>query len=195
MPEVQQITRPHSRLMTSELSALVEANSLDRIVLVSVFCELLYRDRRAAKELRGRIVEHLRRVRESFPWPSTDAPGSSQPLDARFIPYERGLLGYLGYRVGSTGVSSDQREDLLDFIFANTLPNVNDAQYMSGWGTPGSAVRLRKMAESIASFVRNAKRNPRGSTAAVHDWEFDLHYLKREYYVGNFDFPWPPVTL
>lgn len=50
------------------------------------------------------------------------------------------------------------------------------------------------MAESIAAFVRNAKRNENSDMSrAIEHWEKDLSWLKSEYYDGLFDgsFPWP----
>jgi hypothetical protein len=77
-------------------------------------------------------------------------------------------------------------------IFVSHLPPVFPADYLQGWGQPGSALRLQKMAESIAAFARNAKRNESVDLAdAITDWEDDLQYLYETYYVGHFHFAWP----
>lgn len=57
-------------------------------------------------------------------------------------------------------------------------------------------MRLKKMAESIAAFARNAKRK-RTSVLddAVVDWEADLRFLFETYYVGKFRFEWPSISL
>jgi hypothetical protein len=48
------------------------------------------------------------------------------------------------------------------------------------------------MAHCIAAFTRNAKRRSAHDYAeAIADWEADLDYLYREYYVGHFSFAWP----
>jgi len=60
------------------------------------------------------------------------------------------------------------------------------------WGDPGSPARLKKMADSIASFARSKKRHDEVRFAqAIRDWESDLGHLHRTYYVGRFGFGWP----
>jgi hypothetical protein len=64
--------------------------------------------------------------------------------------------------------------------------------YMAEWGTPSSATQRRKMEESIAAFTRNAKRRAFPKLAVtITEWEGDLEYLRKVYYVGRYDFNWP----
>ncbi len=64
-----------------------------------------------------------------------------------------------------------------------------------GFARPAPA-RLRKTAESIAAFARNAKRKSDNALArAVSAWEADLAYLKKTFDDGRYDFPWPKSTL
>ena len=58
-------------------------------------------------------------------------------------------------------------------------------------GAPGTAERLEKLADTLASFARNAKRRATRSYAkAIDDWEGDLALLHEEYYGNMFHFWW-----
>lgn len=127
-----------------------------------------------------------------FDWPSTDAPKGSGSLGPRDW-HDIGVLAYLGYHVGKTSsLTARERITLLGRIFEARLPPLNSSSYMRQWDLPASASRLRKMAETVASLCRNAKRQPRDRMAeAVRHWEHDLSYLRDTYYVGRFHFGWP----
>lgn len=146
------------------------------------------------------VVEHgadraVAMQRESFRWPSTAAPVGSGYLNDASWP-EIGLLRHLGYHVGKAGKSRMERRRILDLTYRNTVPRVESAKHMQEWGKPQSGVRLKKMADCIAAFVRNAKRrNGVAMSTAVADWEADLGYLKQAYYVGRYDFPWPDTSI
>ena len=63
---------------------------------------------------------------------------------------------------------------------------------MNEWGMPYSPKRLQKMANSIASFARNAKRrHDTKMDNAISEWETDLRFLYEKFYVGRFGFGWP----
>ena len=107
--------------------------------------------------------------------------------------YSVGMLGFLGYRVGKTdGVKENIRRKMLIEIFNGVLPPLNSFQYVDEWGEQKSAARLKKMANTIAAFVRNFKRmkNPHFDTA-IMEWEADLKFLYDEFYVRRFGFDWP----
>jgi hypothetical protein len=60
------------------------------------------------------------------------------------------------------------------------------------WGELQTAQRLRKLADTLAAFTRNAKRQAAVSyAAAIDDWEADLIFLYDRYYVNLFRFEWP----
>lgn len=127
-----------------------------------------------------------------FPWPSTDINPSSisgNAIERREI----GMLSYLGYHVGlGSQLIGSQRTRLLGQIFTMRLPPLNDLDYMRDWGSPRTGPSLRKIAENIASFVKNAKgRNLPSLETAISHWEDDLRYLRRKFYDGRFDFQWP----
>lgn len=127
-----------------------------------------------------------------FPWPSTEAFLGVGNLIENGWPQE-GLLGHMGYHVGLSGASRSQRQKILERVFKEIwLPKVWSEEYLDEWGEAESADRLRKIAESIASFAKNMKRKSIGkSEAAIKDWEEDLDWLKVRFYTGRFRFRWP----
>ncbi len=131
-----------------------------------------------------------------FRWPSTDAPGGDGSLFAGGWPSE-GLLSMMQYSVSREyDLSPALRREILTHIFERHLPPLISRDYMSGWGLPGSPMRLEKMAKSIAAFVRNAKRQPSNKMGnAIGEWETDLRFLHDQYYVGRFRFAWPTTGL
>lgn len=132
---------------------------------------------------------------DHFDWPSTDAGrgDGSMPFENW---HSEGMLAFLGYRVGTTqGVGDQIRRQILDAAFEAVLPPVNDREYLREWAAPGTASRLRRLANEIARFARNAKRKRSANMeSAIADWEDDLHYLYRKYYVGKFGFGWPTTS-
>jgi hypothetical protein len=129
---------------------------------------------------------------KSFPWPTTKAPKSKSGIDSGDW-HMIGMLSYLGYRVGATnGVSAGVRHQILDLCFGAGLPPINGLEYVRSWGLPGTTIRLRKLANELASFARNGKRKRSANlSSAVADWEDDLNYLYERYYVRKFRFEWP----
>lgn len=133
---------------------------------------------------------------EYFSWPTTEAQsgdGSLGPLKVQ----PEGMLATLGYHVGRThGLKSAARQRILAHIFENPLPPTFEQTYMDEWGEIGSAVRLQKMAESIAAFTRNTKRREDDRLdEAIRQWEQDLQFLYDKYYVDKFHFAWPVTTI
>lgn len=158
-----------------------------------MFFVLLYRKRKAATKLREVVVDKMVDILNGGgPWPRTDAPqGYGEISDPEHWP-QTGLLAFLGDRVGQSGVEESSRRDILDYVYISKLPNVNSPDYMAEWSSASSWPRLRKMAESIAAFTRNAKRkNTPELKTSIDEWQSDLDYLKLEYYVGRYDFSWP----
>jgi hypothetical protein len=132
---------------------------------------------------------------ESFKWPSAAAsPGS---VDLGDVPWPKvGLLKHLGYTVGMAGKAEKSRQRILDRVYQDAVPQVISKAHMKEWGSPRTGPRLKKMADCIAAFVRNAKRREESvMTVAIAHWEADLRYLKREYYDGRYDFPWPDTSV
>lgn len=132
----------------------------------------------------------------SFAWPSTDAPGGDGSVNSALWMSE-GVLGFLEYRAGKTAdLSSSMRQGILKRVFEGTIPPAFPKIYLDQWGDPGTAARLRKIAESIAAFARNAKRRSDSRLdQAIIDWEADLEFLYYDFYVGKFGFGWPSTSL
>jgi hypothetical protein len=151
----------------------------------------------AATKLRESVFSEWRRrhdeslIDEYFAWPSTEAPTGLGRMGAIASPAE-GILSAFGYHVGETNGRPDRvRRLLLDDIFSVHLPPINSRAYMSEWGSPTSAGRLRKIADTLASLTRNEKR--RGLEFAPKQREMDLEYLHQTYYLGKFGFGWTEI--
>jgi hypothetical protein len=129
-----------------------------------------------------------------FRWPDTAVvPGAETgtPSDIGDWP-ALGLLKYMGYSVGENGLSVMRRQEILENVFEASLPNVQSREYMAQWGIPGSSQRLKKLANTIASFARNARRRNNPPEEAIRDWEYDLAWLRQKFYHGVFcSFTWP----
>ena len=186
--------RPFRHYWWPQLSEAFRSNPDDIIMLAHILFELSFRSKKNAIELREDVVQKINDLRpQSFEWPSTEAPMGDGTIDDQGWP-EQGLLSYMGYCVGTNGIPQSERLGLLNYIYYQELPNVNDPEYMNGWGTPRTGPRLQKMANSIASFIRMAKRRSLASLGpAIRDWTDDLEYLHDNYYVGRYDFVWPII--
>jgi|GEM_PF-1251422 len=143
----------------------------------------------------------LEEVSQGWPgWVSTFVPFSNRSSSSR----RSGNLGdmeaesplrAMGYRVGKEGLPAAERQTLLHAAFTGPIPKVGGTAYMSEWGEPGTAKRLKKIATAIASFCRNAKHRTNPFTEAIEDWEHDLRWLKENCYRGRFTFSWPDVFV
>jgi len=156
---------------------------------------------KAEAAVRGIEAEWKRRnsngdPEEYFDWPTTEARAGDGNLSLKNIA-RNGVLGQLDYHVGRTQGQLDlYRRRTLTKIFAHPIPSSVKGFDPGEWGTPGSAQRLRKMAYSIASFTRSAKRkDPEVFDEAVRHWEIDLKFLHDQYYTGKFSFAWPSTSI
>ena len=148
------------------------------------------------ENIRAELVNRgiIRENDEYIKWPTTDAPGGDGSLLLDGLP-EMGPLRQLGYRVGRQAVPAEQRCRLLSRVFLEDLPEIVASD---GWGGKNTGARLKKLADSIASFARNAKhRKSANMVDAIHHWENDLEYLRTKYYIGRFDWKWtfPSIYL
>lgn len=130
-----------------------------------------------------------------FDWPTTlvqEGGGSHLSGDWPSV----GFLGYMGYAVGYTGPSELERHAALRrAYYARALPYVFPQDYRAGWGRPRSSSRLQKIAQSIASFCKNAKRRQGDMSLAIAEWESDMNWLRANYYDGRFRFEWPSTEV
>lgn len=111
--------------------------------------------------------------------------------------HAKGMLSFMGYRVGRhADLTPEQRRRILDYVLLGRLPRVNDDDYMRQWGGPNSSERLRKLANTLAAFARNARRR-RGQRwqHAISQWEADLAHLKDRYHARYAaDWHWPATV-
>ena len=179
-----------------EIETIAYINWNDCTLILALVIELFHRKTARAVALRTRLLERASElILQGFAWPSTDAEPSDNDTTVFIDAPGAGLLGYLGYRVGLAGLDSVERTNLLDTVYAYRLPQVNSVEYMNEWGEPNTGQRLQKMAESIAAFARNAKRRQKPPKQAILDWEADLEYLRKTYYVARYSFFWPNTVL
>ncbi len=184
--------REYINLTAPQIMGIAEDNWNCLSTLQQLLHELKFRNSNAGVTTRNHVTERVKELsNENFTWPSTDAPINKHGSLGDLYWYKEGLLSYVGYQVGKTnGVSTRLRHKTLDCVLFNKLPNVQSKEYMDEWGEPKSVTRLKKMAECLASFCRNAKRNnPHSYRHAIDDWQSDLTYLKETYF--NSGFPWP----
>lgn len=190
-------TRPYLGWRVTQLEPLVSRSWGDGGLLRAIAFELRFRKTRRARQLQAKVVARLHDLQDqSFLWPSTDAPRSSSEIDAGVFKTTRGVLSAFGYHVGADGQADQQRKTLLGVIYRAHLAQVGSVDYVRDWGAPESGPRLKKLANTIAAQARNAKRRRRARMArAIASWEGDLAYLKRTYYDGTYDFPWPSTHV
>ena len=130
-------------------------------------------------------------------WPAEAEQAALQALNSASFFHATGMLKFMGYRVGrKAALSADRRRAILAYVFLGKLPPVNDTHYMQEWGRPKSNRRLRKIANSLAAFARNARRKKSSSwNHAIANWEADLAYLKKRFYDKRIrDWKWPETV-
>jgi hypothetical protein len=111
---------------------------------------------------------------------------------------EVGLLRLSGYVVGRTrGLKREERRRILNWVFIkDDLRDIDDPEYAAEWGEPLSSERLKKMADSIATFARVRAQSDKDYSIAIEHWEDDLEYLRRSFYESwDHRWPWPDMEL
>ncbi|OCH02945.1 hypothetical protein [Aliivibrio fischeri] len=126
-----------------------------------------------------------------FKWPSTLAYESSGNIPEVDWP-QVGMLKGVGYSVGAKGLPTTERRELLSNVMSQQLPYVTSYAYRREWGEPNTTARLKKLANTIASFAKNSKRSPNNTSIAISEWEDDLKWLKENYYKNRkYSWSWP----
>lgn len=130
-----------------------------------------------------------------FRWPDTSVVLKSRRLDSLDLDAEdAGVLSLLGYNVRRGGPESFERRRVLGNLFLGnvSLPRRLPDKHLVQWGEASSVARLKKMAFSIAQFVRLQKQKDSPSEQAIEKWESDLNFLKEKYYAPFTSmFNWP----
>jgi hypothetical protein len=194
---MNQEARPYIALSWIELETQAQSRFGDMKHLQKVLSELKYRKSRKALDLYKRLADRLAELSameaQTFRWPTTAVIGdSASALRLAHFDYEEGLLKFMGYAVGQQGAYRTRRRQVLDYVFNEKIPKVQSYEYMAEWGDPRSAKRLLKIANSLATFARNARRRRTSDMEhAITEWEEDLAYLKETYYKFPFRFEWP----
>ncbi|BAU12050.1 hypothetical protein LEP3755_25780 [Leptolyngbya sp. NIES-3755] len=184
--------RPFIRCLTDELEEIAGTGWNNAKVLNQLHHELSFRSKNKSRVLKERISNRLAELQSTqITWSTTANPGV-QNLSTDAFKYEEGLLRRYGYKVGKDGLPESERREILDKVFLLPLLQIDNSAYSSEWGEPKSEKRLKKLAESIAAFTRNAKRRTTGDfSIAIQDWEDDLEYLKKMHYDNRFSFQYP----
>ncbi|WP_422450685.1 MULTISPECIES: hypothetical protein [unclassified Endozoicomonas] len=131
-----------------------------------------------------------------FKWPTTDIFKGSDVSPALDFTDNKGLLSIYGYRVGKNGKSESERKNILRKLMELNLRTENlrlDENYIYSWGQGNTKDRLKKLAYTLAAFVKNAKRKKFDYKESISDWEQDLAFLKENYYDGFYSFAWPTL--
>lgn len=107
-----------------------------------------------------------------------------------------GMLKACGYTVGAKSRSDSIRQAQLRRALMEELPSELGDEYITICGAPRTVGRLQKMANSIATFTRNAKRRRSGSLEeAIRHWEMDLAWLKQTWYRPDLGIVWPSTFV
>lgn len=197
---------PMTRAKISQVLNAIAGMPPDRLMVVwnNALRTLADQSKRMDHDAALRIVEAVENAWDAleiakddyFKWPSTET--GNRTLGAATPEMQKdGMLSYLEYHVGKTAdIPAAVRHSILARVFEGKLPRVFPLDYMRQWGEPKTSARLRKMAESIASFTRSAKRRDEDRLdEAIRQWEQDLEFLYHRYYVGRFSFGWPSTSI
>jgi len=187
--------RPYIYEHRPELRKITLENWDNLDVLSSVKTELQFRSKRKPiLNLVSQIEQRLREL-ESFPWVSTKAVVGSGKLEIKDWD-KTGLLSAAGYETGANGLDEKSRRDILDAVYTQEIPANFKMTDLKKWGKPKTGTRLKKLADCLASFTRNEKRNYTGDySVSISERETDLKYLKKKYYNGRYDFGFPNTNV
>lgn len=197
---------PMTKAKTRQILSAIAGMPPDRLMVVwnNAIRTLADQSKRTDHVAAVRIIEAVENAWDAleianddyFKWPSTE-PGKRMAGTIIAEMQKDGMLSYLEYHVGKTAdISAPVRHSILERVFEGKLPRVFPLDYMRQWGEPKTSARLRKMAESIASFTRSAKRRDEDRLdEAIRQWEQDLEFLYHRYYVGRFGFGWPSTSV
>lgn len=134
-----------------------------------------------------------------FDWELQIAPRQINIYLDTYLNLEKYLLPIMGYFVGKDGLSKYQRQRFLSDTFEKELPQIQNIskKYLREWGNPFSPQRLKKIAYSIAILCKNAKKKSKLEiTQPLKDWEEDLVWLYKKYYIPlGFSFHWPDTNI
>jgi hypothetical protein len=182
--------RPYIDKSTDEIEIIINSNWNNLNLLKVISLELKLRSRRKAQVLFTKVSVQLKELAKQKELEEQKQISADYTLKSsgdnsliNIIKYPEGILGYFGYKVGFNGVSENQRRQILNQIFMETLPPINSPEYMNDWGEPATEKRFKKMVDSVETFIRNARRRKdwENYKQAIKDWQDDVHYLRNTY--------------
>ncbi len=187
--------RPYIDEHRPELRKLSLENWNDLNILCNVRKELEFRSKRKpVLNLINQIEQRLKEL-ESFRWVSTKANKGTGKLQIKHWD-KTGLLSAVGYETGMNGLNEKLRSDILDSVYHYEIPTNFKFADSAKWGKPLTGARLKKLADCLASFTRNEKRNYTSDyRVSISERETDLLYLKKKYYDGVYDFGFPNTVV
>jgi hypothetical protein len=153
-------------------------------------------------EMMTAIDEEWRRRKQSTiglkrdEWPSTEV-GLTTTSSLSVNWPEKGILSFVGYRVGKTNPTRPEtlRKLILEAVFLREIPPILPRFMMAEWGDPGTKVRLLKIANVLAAFARNAKNKRKlVMSLSIKSWEEDLEHLRQKFWLPHFCYAtemWP----
>ena len=131
-------------------------------------------------------------------WPGTEAIPSHGNGEGDFSRPDTSPLKHFGYSVGQNGENSTTRRKALRKTYTTkrkALPGEYSAEYINKWGPAESGVRLKRIADHIATTCRNFRKRSGNYDLAIEQWEADLRWLKTKYYNPlTYGFTWPETT-
>jgi hypothetical protein len=139
-------------------------------------------------------LEYLMKV--GFEWPTIEVRGFRALRPSSSAWRSESFLKAKGYKVGDgAGNHPTLRRRALARAYAGRIPTRFGPEYASECGSPESALRLRRMAYSIAKFYHMGAGRLGSDSMACAQWARDLRWLKDTYYDKHLQFEWPSVFV
>ena len=137
-------------------------------------------------------LEYL--ISNGFEWPEILEPLPDEPEKLDSVDWnDSSPLTDAGYHAGKTkNLRDTTRREILEAVIKADIPWMHSDEYMQEWGTPGTRRRIWRVAHHIAWLIRFRKNNPT-QIHAIHDWENDFWWLKKNFYRRSMKFRWPYI--
>jgi hypothetical protein len=100
---------------------------------------------------------------------------ATQESGGQFVP----MLSCVGYNVRWKDLETRERRSLIDWVLHSELPQINNAQFMSKWGSPGSKRRFRCLYDTIQGYCDRYGQEPLMEVASAR-WKSDLDYIVQQ---------------
>lgn len=186
--------RPYMNLSYYQIKECAIESWENPMVLSELYSELTLRTTDFAADLSDKLEARLEELK-CFRFPKTDNEIGLGELAIKYRE-EKGLLQAVGYARGQRaidmGLNNRSRRLILGEIYTKSIPKYVDIDNVEKRGKPRTSQRLREIVYSIAHFVNQERRNPRGDySTSISDGKSDLKYLKKAFYDGVYDWIYP----